>query len=192
MTDRRHRRGNDADILASALSRTQARGKTALYDAVARAMDYLHLGLNSRQVLVVVSDGGDNSSSTPREQIMERARRGEAVVYSIGLFDKDLADRDPDVLRQLSAATGGECFLPDNVEDAGRILQRIAEDIRHTYTRGHSAHLYDRIRAHQCESRRTLSKGPRDVAARAAAREIKRSRPKRTPGALGVIATERL
>jgi len=128
---------SDADILAHALSNTQARGKTALYDAVARALDHLDLGVSSRRVLVVVSDGGVNSSSTPREQLMERARRGDAVVYSIGLFDKDLNDRDPDVLKQLSAATGGECFLPANVREAGRILARIAQDIRHTYTIGY-------------------------------------------------------
>lgn len=128
---------SDADVLARALSSTQARGETALYDAVARALDHLDLGVNPRRVLVVVSDGGDNASSTGREQLIERARRGDTVVYSIGLFDKDLTERNTDVLRQLSAVTGGECFLPANVQEAGRILERIAQDIRHTYTIGY-------------------------------------------------------
>lgn len=45
--------------------------------------------------------------------------------------------RNPDVLKQLASATGGESFLPDNVKQASQTLERIAQDIRSVYALGY-------------------------------------------------------
>ena len=50
------------DQLESALSKTAADGQTALYDAVAAALDHLKKGDRDKKVLIVISDGGDNAS----------------------------------------------------------------------------------------------------------------------------------
>ena len=48
--------------LEVALSRIAATGETALYDAVAAALEHLKKGNRDKKVLIVISDGGDNAS----------------------------------------------------------------------------------------------------------------------------------
>ena len=50
--------------LETALSRNKADGLTALYDAVAVALEQLKKGKWDKKVLIVISDGGDNASSS--------------------------------------------------------------------------------------------------------------------------------
>jgi hypothetical protein len=56
---------SDIPTLREALARTlSTRGRTALFDAIADGMAYLKKGRHERNVLVVISDGGDNASRT--------------------------------------------------------------------------------------------------------------------------------
>src|SRR5579871_1176891 len=59
--------------LQAALSRVAADGETALYDAVALALDHLKKGNRDKKVLIVVSDGGDNASKHKLSEIMALA-----------------------------------------------------------------------------------------------------------------------
>lgn len=127
----------DIGLLTGALSTMRARGQTALYDAIDRALGHLDRSARDRRVLVVISDGSDNASSTKREQLFARVRKAETTIYSMGLYDEVLDERDLNALKQLSSLTGGEYFLPDSSQKAGRILERIAQDIRHSYTIGY-------------------------------------------------------
>ena len=126
----------DPNPLFQALSRTGARGQTALYDAVSRALDHVALGTNHHRVLVVISDGRDNASATRLAPLLLRARQSEAVIYTIGLFDDGSRDRDPEVLRELATATGGIAHFPKSSAKATVTLEQIARDIRSTYTIG--------------------------------------------------------
>lgn len=130
---------SDRTVLTSALSATRARGQTALYDAVSQALEHLTLGANSRQVLVVISDGSDNASVARLDQVLQRAQEAHAVIYTLGLFDESSFDRNPRVLKQLAAVTGGERFLPDNVREASNVLERVARDIRNAYDIGYES-----------------------------------------------------
>ena len=120
--------------LEVALSRVAADGMTALYDAVGAALDRLEAGNRDKKVLIVVSDGGDNASKLRLPQIMAMARKSEAIIYTIGLFDPEDDDVDPRVLAQLSRDTGGEAFLPASAAEVPLICERIARDIRSQYT----------------------------------------------------------
>ena len=55
---------DDVGLLRSALSRDMPQGRTALYDAITFALKHLKASRLDRKALVVVSDGGDNSSVT--------------------------------------------------------------------------------------------------------------------------------
>jgi len=120
--------------LEIALSSIAARGMTALYDAIAAALDRLKAGDRDKKVLVVISDGGDNASKLTLPQVVALARKSDAIIYTIGLFDVEDEDRNPRVLAQLSRETGGEAFLPNSVSEARPICERIARDIRNQYT----------------------------------------------------------
>jgi Ca-activated chloride channel homolog len=123
--------------LESAITSAPAGGQTALYDAIARALEELRAGNRDRKVLIVVSDGGDNASTRSLTQVMKLAGQSSAVIYTVGIFDEEDPDRNPGVLKRLAEATGGEAFLPKEFSDVVAICERIARDIRHQYTIGY-------------------------------------------------------
>jgi Ca-activated chloride channel family protein len=120
--------------LERALSRVAADGETALYDAVAAALEHLKSSSHDKKVLIVISDGGDNASKRSRAEIMALVGQHDAMIYTIGIFDQQDADRNPGVLKQLAKNTGGEAFLPESLRDVAPICERIAHDIRNQYT----------------------------------------------------------
>jgi Ca-activated chloride channel homolog len=120
--------------LEVALSRIAADGETALYDAMAAALEHLKKGSRDKKVLIVVSDGGDNASQYNLARIMAMARQSDAIIYTVGIFDPQDEDRNPHVLRQLARDTGGEVFLPESLQDLAPTCERIAHDIRNQYT----------------------------------------------------------
>jgi len=123
--------------LEKAITRAPAGGETALYDAIARALEELQAARRDRKVLIVVSDGGDNASACSFTQVMKLAGQSSAVIYTVGIFDEEDPDRNPAVLRRLAQATGGEAFLPKQLSEVVAICERIARDIRHQYTIGY-------------------------------------------------------
>ena len=109
-------------------------GETALYDALAAALEHLKKGNRDKKVLIVVSDGGDNASKYKLSQILAMAGQSDAIIYTIGIYTDEDPDKNPNALRQLSKATGGEAFFPQSVPDVVPICERIAHDIREQYT----------------------------------------------------------
>jgi VWFA-related protein len=120
--------------LLGALSKFKTTGETALYDALAAAIEHLKKGNRDKKVLIVVSDGGDNASKYSLSQILAIAGKSDAIIYTIGIYTEEDPDQKPDALRQLSKATGGEAFFPQSVADVVPLCQRIAHDIREQYT----------------------------------------------------------
>jgi Ca-activated chloride channel homolog len=124
----------DISDLEEAVSSLRPEGRTALYDAVLAGLDRLALGSRARKVLIVISDGGDNSSRATFDQLLDRARHSDATIYTIGLFDPDAPDANPRVLKALAETTGGERFLPRSAGPLLLACKRIARDIRSGYT----------------------------------------------------------
>ena len=120
--------------LEEALSSFRAIGQTALYDAMDAALDHLSLGRMDKKVLIVISDGGDNASQHTLDSILLKAKHSNAIIYSIGIYDEQDEDRRPGVLKRFAADTGGEVFLPAEVQDVVPICKEIARDIRSQYT----------------------------------------------------------
>ena len=115
----------------------KSRGQTAIYDALNSGLEYVQKGGFERQVLIVLSDGGDNASSTTRAQVIANAQASNAVIYTIALVDPMDSEADPGFLSRLSESTGGVAFKPKNAAEIEEILQRVARDIRNMYTIGY-------------------------------------------------------
>jgi VWFA-related protein len=131
---------SDGAVLRDALARTiNTRGRTALFDGIAASLDYISRGRHERRVLVVVSDGGDNASRTTLDDVLAGAQGSNAVVYTVALLDPTERDANPAVLKRLAEASGGEAFKPDSTREIVQVLQRVAQDIRHTYTLGYAS-----------------------------------------------------
>jgi Ca-activated chloride channel family protein len=125
---------SDPSQLEQAISRAPSTGKTALYDAIAKALEQLKAGTQEKKVLLTISDGGDNASGHTLPQILKLAEQCNAIIYTVGVFDEDDPDRNPRVLRRLAEATGGLAFFPSQLEQVTAICDRVAHDIRSQYT----------------------------------------------------------
>ena len=129
---------SDQTMLRQALARSTARGKTALFDALVAALRHGDRGSQPRKVLVLVSDGGDNASQAQFSQVVEAALRRDVVIYTICLADENDREAKPRLLRELAKVTGGESFTPRSNDEITPILERIARDIRSSYTIGYA------------------------------------------------------
>ena len=126
--------------LKEALERIDARGSTALYDAVIGSLDHLKKGHKDKKVLLVVTDGEDNVSRNTLEKTVREIQKSNVVIYAIGLFsDEDRKNRKKAMraLKDITTASGGVAFFPENVDDVHNICDQVARDIRNQYTLGY-------------------------------------------------------
>ena len=125
--------------LKDALERIEARGGTALYDAVVASSDHLKKsGLLEKKVLLVVTDGEDNASHESLEQAIRRLQEQNGpTVYTIGLLGEEHSKRARRALREMAEQTGGIAFFPQGLNEVETITQQIAHDIRNQYTIGY-------------------------------------------------------
>jgi Ca-activated chloride channel homolog len=130
--------------LRDGLAHIDSKGGTALYDAIMASADYLTKNAKrSKQVLLVITDGEDNASSTTLEETVRRIQDlSGPVVYSIGLLYDDTgggreAHRAKRALEMLANETGGISFFPKNLDQVDAIAGEVARDIREQYTIGY-------------------------------------------------------
>jgi Ca-activated chloride channel homolog len=125
--------------LKDALERIEARGGTALYDAVVASSDHLKKsGTLEKRVLLVVTDGEDNASRESLEQAIRRLQEENGpTVYTIGLLGEEHSKRARRALREMAEETGGVAFFPQGLGEVEAITQQIAHDIRNQYTIGY-------------------------------------------------------
>ena len=117
------------------LQQIVARGMTAIYDGILAGLDWLGRAKHTRQVLIVVSDGGDNASKAKVDEVLQRVHDSDATVYTVILVDRLMPrDANPGLLKRLAKATGGESYQPRDVDDVPEAFEKIAKDIRSAYT----------------------------------------------------------
>ena len=126
--------------LKEALEKIDARGGTALYDAVVASSD--HLKQNARlekKVIFLVTDGEDNASSETLEQAVKQLQlEGGPSVYAIGILgDEDHPKRARKALQIIAERTGGIAFFPKTLDEVDAISRTIANDIRNQYAIGY-------------------------------------------------------
>jgi Ca-activated chloride channel family protein len=126
---------HSAGDLEKELAAVSARGRTALYDAVAEGLNHLRFGHCEKKALIIVSDGGDNASHQKFSQILDLAQRSQVLIYSI-VLQGDGQEENPGALRRLSKSTGGISYFPSSSETIASISALIARDLRDQYTLG--------------------------------------------------------
>lgn len=131
---------NDLLKLKEALDKIDARGGTALYDAVVASADHLKQAARlEKKVLFVVTDGEDNASSETLEQAVKQLQQeGGPAVYAIGILgDEEHPKRAKKALDILAQRTGGIAFFPKTLDEVDAISRTIASDIRNQYAIGY-------------------------------------------------------
>jgi Ca-activated chloride channel family protein len=128
---------DDIKELERGLAKIDSIGGTAMRDAIRMSIDYLkENGKRDKKVLVVVTDGDDNTSSGTLEDLIKDAQKGEVLIYTVGLLSEDEkreAKRATRALDAIAKATGGKSYYPKKLKDVASACQQAAQDIRSQY-----------------------------------------------------------
>jgi len=130
---------SDQTLTARAVSQLAPGGGTALWDAVAFAADKLaspELQPVAR-VLVVISDGQDNSSSVSLQEAIWAAQRSQVAIYTVSTKEGSEVESSPllgnRALKTLSEQTGGAIFAPGSLGGLTRSLADLQQVLRGRY-----------------------------------------------------------
>ncbi|PYT51550.1 MAG: hypothetical protein DMG44_02145 [Acidobacteria bacterium] len=129
----------DQTLTARAITQLAPGGGTALWDAVAFAADKLarpELQPVAR-ILVVISDGDDNSSSASLQEAIWAAQRGQVAIYAVSTKEGSNNESNPllgnRALKTLSEQTGGTSFTPGSLGGLTRSLADLQQVLRGRY-----------------------------------------------------------
>jgi Ca-activated chloride channel homolog len=135
----------NTEEIQNRLTFTESKGRTALLDAVYMAVHKMHDARNPRKAILVLSDGGDNSSRYTESDIRNLVREADVQIYAMGIFEP-MAGRGrtpeelsgPSLLGELTEQTGGHNFSVENLNDLPDVAAKIGVELRNQYVLGYS------------------------------------------------------
>src|SRR5438876_6343054 len=126
---------DDPEKLSDAVRKIRAGGGTSLYDAIYLAVNEKLANQPGRLVIILISDGDDNSSRISLTETLELAQRRNVAIYSISTnsaayFGSKDQDRGDKTLKRFSEETGGRPFFPEKIQDLAVSFQEIGDELR--------------------------------------------------------------
>jgi Ca-activated chloride channel homolog len=127
------------------LTFSQSRGRTALLDAIYMAIHEMKKSRKPRKALLIISDGGDNSSRYNQSEVRALVRESDCLIYAIGIFEpiagrgrtsEELAG--PGLLQDMAEQTGGRHIPVDNVNELPDVAAKIGIELRNRYILGYT------------------------------------------------------
>ena len=123
------------ELVARHLYQVQAAGSTSLLDAVYWSL-LLPMRAEGRQVVLLFSDGLDNTSWLERMDVLRVVQRSEAVIYAVGLRRKVVwptSGVDNRLLENLAEESGGRLFFADSSDRLRPVFERVLAELRTRY-----------------------------------------------------------
>jgi Ca-activated chloride channel homolog len=134
----------DFDEIQNQLTFAQSKGRTALLDGIVMAMHEMKRSKKNRKALLIISDGGDNSSRYSEGEVRSLVRESDVLVYAIGIFEPwSSRGRTPEeaagpgLLNQLAEQSGGRHY-PADASELPDIAAKIGMELRNRYVLGYS------------------------------------------------------
>jgi Ca-activated chloride channel family protein len=87
-----------------------------------------------RKVVVVFSNGPDNASLVPPEDVAELAQSTGTIIYMISTREAQLEPISTAVFERMSKATGGKAYFARSWSDEKKAFEFIQEDLAHLYS----------------------------------------------------------
>jgi VWFA-related protein len=135
----------NTEEIQNRLTFTQAKGRTALLDGVYLALNEMKRGRNPRKAILILSDGGDNSSRYTESEIKNLVREADVQIYAIGIFEPMSARgrtaeelSGPSLLTEIAEQTGGRHFPVENINELPDIAAKIGIELRNQYMLGYT------------------------------------------------------
>ena len=117
------------------------KGRTALLDAIYFGISKMRQAKYQRKALLIISDGGDNSSRYTEGEIKRLVKEGDTLIYAIGIYDRYFPTEEerlgPQLLDDTARLTGGRAFTVDNPNDLVDIATNIGIELRNQYVLGY-------------------------------------------------------
>ena len=126
----------DKTALAGALDRLSARSSTSLYDAI-YAGARLPLAA-PRRLLVVFTDGDDNTSWLGAEEVERVLRTSGLLLYAVRVEDRTADGSSRDLMRRLAGVTGGRLLEVATHDRLRRAFAEVMEELRSGYVLGYT------------------------------------------------------
>jgi len=126
------------------LAFTQSKGRTALLDAIYLALHEMKKAKNPRKALLMISDGGDNSSRYTESEIKNLVREADVQIYAIGIYEgysgrsrtpEEMSG--PGLLTEIAEVTGGRQYSVDNLNELPDVASKIGVELRNQYILGY-------------------------------------------------------
>ncbi len=135
----------DTEEIQNRLTFIQSKGRTALLDGVYMAMNQMKKARNPRKAILIISDGGDNSSRYTESEVKNAVRESDVQIYAIGIFEP-MASRGrtpeelsgPALLGEMTDSTGGRHFEVDNLAELPDVAAKIGIELRNQYVLGYN------------------------------------------------------
>lgn len=121
-----------AQVLRAVRS-TVAGDQAALYNALLLTLKDAAQN-TGRKVVVVFSNGPDNSSVVPPEDVAEFAQSSGVSIYMISTQSARLEPVSTAVFDRMTAATGGKAYFAKDWKDEHRAFDSIRDDLAHLYS----------------------------------------------------------
>ncbi len=134
----------NVEEIQNQLTWAQSKGRTALLDAIFLALNEMKASKKNRKALLIISDGGDNSSRYTESEVRNLVRENDVLIYAIGVFESGSGRLrtseeagGPGLLNELCDQTGGR-HLPADASELPDIAAKIGVELRNRYVLGYS------------------------------------------------------
>jgi len=124
---------SDRGQVVKAVRSTVAGDEAALYNALLLTLKDAAQN-TGRKVVVVFSNGPDNSSVVPPEDVAEFAQSAGVSIYMISTRKAQLEPVSTAVFERMTAATGGKAYFAKDWRDEHRAFASIRDDLAHLYS----------------------------------------------------------
>jgi Ca-activated chloride channel family protein len=128
---------NSPDELTNELVFANAKGRTALLDAIYMGIRKMREAKYGRKALLIISDGGDNHSHYTEREVKSVIREADVMIYAVGTYDRYVPTQEellgPELLRDVTELTGGQAFTLTNPNEMAAVAHNIATQLRHQY-----------------------------------------------------------
>jgi len=133
---------DNPEKLADSVRKIRAGGGTSLYDAIYLAVTQKLAGQEGRRIVILITDGDDNSSRVSLTETLEAAQKNDVTIYSISTnstayFGSKEQERGDKTLRKFSDETGGKPFFPLKIQDLANSFLDIHDELRSQYQIGY-------------------------------------------------------
>jgi Ca-activated chloride channel homolog len=124
----------DRSKLEQTLAAAKPFGQTALYDSLLLGLDTMQKAQHQKKALLLITDGIDNASKSTIDQVVDRLKREQVLVYVVGLLSQSGGVASEESLIRIGEASGGRAYFPQTPEQARIMMDLIARDLREQYT----------------------------------------------------------